>query len=183
MAATRFDVVGLKETLDVFQKLQNEIGDKEAKSKVLIPSVKEAMKPVLAMSKSLASKDTGTLINSLHITGRRPSRKDMRSKYVNPTDSVIAFVQTKPIPKKLKKEFQAMAQGLKGKEYKREKRKFYEGKNVVADARAMAQEFGTAKIPAQPFLRSSLESQAINVTNKLGQILKQKIEQYRSKKT
>lgn len=183
METTRFEIVGLKETLDVFQQLQNEIGDKEAKSKVLLPSVKEAMKPVLAMSKSLAPKDTGTLVNSLHITGRRPSRKDMRSKYINPTDSILAFVQTKPIPRKLKKEFQTMAQGLKGKEYQREKRKFYEGKNVVSDARAIAQEFGTAKMSAQPFMRTSLESQAQNVTKKLGEILKQKMEQYRSKKT
>ena len=47
--------------------------------------------------------------------------------------------------------------------------------------RSAANEFGTAKMAAQPFLRTSLESQAQAVSATLGQILKQKIEQYRSR--
>ena len=71
----KFEVEGLKETLEAFTQLQNEIGDKDAKSKVLIPAVRDAMKPVLAMAKAMAPKDTGLLERSLYITARRPSNQ------------------------------------------------------------------------------------------------------------
>lgn len=150
---TKFEMTGLKETLKVFEDLQSEIGDKKSRSKVLIPAVKEAMKPVLEMAKSLAPVDTGFLKQSLRITAKRPSNKDKKSKYVKSNDSVIAVVTTKSPPKNGNKTF---------------------------DMRAIAQEFGTANMPAQPFMRISLESQAGLVAQSLGEILKNKIEKYRS---
>jgi HK97 gp10 family phage protein len=176
-----FEVKGLKETLEVFEKLQAEIGDKEAKSKILIPSVKEAMRPVLAKAKADAPQDTGLLHNSLYITGRRPTKKDMKSKYMNPKDSVVAIVSTRPIPRRVKKALQAEHGHLKGAEYKRARKAFYEDQGYAYDARAIANEFGTAKMSAHPFMRSALESQAQSVATKLGEILRQKMEQYRSK--
>lgn len=177
----KFEVTGLKETLEVFNELQAEIGDKDAKSKVLIPAVRDAMKPVLAMAKATAPKDTGLLQNSLYITARRPSKKDMKSRYINPSDSVISLVSTRPIPKKLKREFQSSYGHLKGKAYTNERRKFYKEHGFSYDARAIANEFGTGKMSANPFMRSSLESQAQSVTALLGNILKLKIERFRSK--
>lgn len=171
--ATSFEITGLKETLQVFQDLENEIGDKKARSKVLIPSVKEAMKPVLAMAKGLSPKDTGLLERTLTIVGRRPSGKDKKSKYINKSDSVIAIVTTKPIPKKLKQQTVGMS--------RKEKQKFYESKNRLYDARAVANEFGTANMSAKPFMRISLESQAASVATKLGEILNKNILKYRSK--
>lgn len=180
-SSTKFEITGLANTLSVFKQLEAEIGDKQARSKVLIPAVKEAMKPVLAMAKSLAPKNTGALQDTLGIVARRPTNRDRKSKYITGKDSVIAIVTTKNIPKKLKKQFAAENKGLSGKELRSAKQKFYQSHNIPYDARAVANEFGTANMSANPFMRVSLESQASNVAEKLGQILKQKIEQYRGK--
>jgi HK97 gp10 family phage protein len=179
--SVKFAVNGLKETLDAFKEFQEQFGDKDGKSKVLIPAVKEAMKPVLAMSKALSPKDTGALDRSLYITARRPTRKDMKSKYVTTKDSVISLVSSRPIPKKLKQQFHAQYGTLKGSEYKKAKRKFYDEQGVMHDARAIANEFGTAKMSAQPFMRISLESQAQAVSAKLGDLIKQKMDAYKAK--
>lgn len=176
---TSFQITGMKDTLEVFQLLENEIGDKKARSKVLIPAVKEAMKPVLAMAKSIAPYDNSSdhagvhLRDTLTIVGRKPTRNDKKSKYINYSDTVIAIVTSKPIPKKLKTQTAGMN--------KKQRQVFYKSQNVLYDGRAMFQEFGTAKMAAQPFMRPALESQAMSVSTKLGEILKQKIEQYRSK--
>jgi HK97 gp10 family phage protein len=139
------------------------------------------MKPVLAMAKALSPKDTGALDRSLYITARRPTRKDMKSRYVTPKDSVISLVSSRPIPKKLKQEFHAKYGNLKGSEYKKAKRSFYSEAGVMHDARAIANEFGTAKMSAQPFMRTSLESQAQAVAARLGIIIKQKMDSYKAK--
>lgn len=180
-SVTKVKFTGLSETLEVFQQLADEIGDKKANSKVLIPAVKEALKPVLALAKSMAPHNKGTLQASLVIVARKPTSNDKKSRYITRTDTVIGLVTTKNIPRKLRKELAQATVGLKGKEYKQAKRKFYAGEDTLYDARAIAQEFGTAKMPAHPFLRSSLESQKETVVMALGSILKNKIEQYRSK--
>mgnify|MGYP003338519765 CR=1 FL=1 len=81
----------------------------------------------------------------------------------------------------LKNKFKASHGHLKGAEYKRARKAYFAEQGYLADGRAAANEFGTAKMAAQPFLRTSLESQAQAVSATLGQILKQKIEQYRSR--
>jgi len=179
--ATVFEIKGLKETLEVFEQLRNDIGDQKSTSKVLIPAVKEAMKPVLSMAKALSPKDTGTLDRSLYITARRPTVKDKQSRYVKYQDSVISLVSTKPIPKSLKNKFKVSHGHLKGAEFKKARKSFLTQQGYLADGRAAANEFGTAKMSAKPFLRISLESQAQSVSATLGQILKQKIEQYKAK--
>jgi HK97 gp10 family phage protein len=179
--SVKFAVNGLKETLDAFKEFQEQFGDKDAKSKVLIPAVRDAMKPVLAMAKSLSPKDTGALDRSLYITARRPTRKDMKSRYVTPKDSVISLVSSRPIPKKLKQQFHSEYGNLKGSEYKKAKRKFYGEQGIMHDARAIANEFGTGKMSAKPFMRISLESQAQMVAAQLGMILKQKMDSYKAK--
>jgi len=179
--SVKFAVNGLKETLSAFDEFREQFGDKDAKSKILIPAVREAMKPVLAMAKALSPKDTGALDRSLYITARRPSRKDMKSRYITPKDSVISLVSSRPIPKKLKQQFHSEYGSLKGSEYKKAKRKFYNEAGVMHDARAIANEFGTAKMSAKPFMRTSLESQAQAVAAKLGLIIKQKMDAYKAK--
>jgi hypothetical protein len=180
--ATTFEVKGLKETLEVFEQLRVDIGDKKATSKVLIPAVREAMKPVLAMAKALVPKgETHLLVDSLYITARRPSGKDKQSRYVKYQDSVISLVSTKPIPKSLKKKFKLAHSHLKGAEFQKAKKAYFAEQGYLPDGRAAANEFGTANMPGKPYLRVSLESQAQAVSEVLGQILKQKIEQYRSK--
>ena len=178
---TNFQVKGLSETLGVFEDLRNQIGDAKKSSALLVKTVKQAMLPVLAMAKGLVPKDTGLLDQSLSIVARRPTGKDMKSRYVLPSDSAIAMVTTKPIPKKLKTEFHSAFGNLKGKEYKRARNKFYQDAGSFYDARAIANEFGTAKMAAKPYLRVSLESQQQAVASSLGTILAQNIEKYKAK--
>ena len=138
----------------VFRELADEIGDKKANSKILIPAVREAMKPVLAKAIGEAPEDTGGLKRSLQIEARRPNRKDKRSKYIANTDTVISLVTTAP-GKKLAK------------------------LGIKSDARAIAQEFGTARNPAHPYLRAALESQSTSVVNNLAGILARRIDKYK----
>jgi hypothetical protein len=182
------DVTGIQETWNVFEKLRQEVGNKETNSKILIPAAKAAMLPVLTMAQSLVPRgETGMLAASLDIVARKPTNKDMRSNYVSRGDSAIAIVTTKPIPKKLKKEMFATVGHLwnagdkKNAEFNKARKAFYESKNVFYDARAVAMEFGTKNVAARPYMRVSLESQSQMVSQLLGMFLKQKIEQYRSK--
>lgn len=168
---TKFDVKGVEGTLIAFENLREQIGDSRKSSRILTNSVKEAMKPVLSMAKGLVAKDTGALYNSLGITSRRPTKKDMKSNYIKATDSAIALVSTKPIPAKLKKQFAAS-----GDFSAKSKRKFYKDAGSFYDGRAIANEFGTSKRPAKPYLRISLESQQTLVTDLLAMILNRNIE-------
>ena len=147
---------GIGEVDKALKALENEFGDKLARSKVLIPAVREALKPVLLQAKANAPKDSGDLTKSLIVEARRPNSRDRRSKYVTQTDTVIAAVTTAS-GKKLAK------MGIK------------------SDARAIAQEFGTANHPAQPYLRPALESNAQSTVTRLGEILARRIEQFRIK--
>lgn len=147
---------GIGEVDKALKALEAEFGDKMARSKVLVPAVREALKPVLAQAKANAPVDSGDLVKSLIIEARRPTRRDRRSKYVTQTDTVIAAVTTAS-GKKLAK------MGIK------------------SDARAIAQEFGTAHNPAQPYLRTALESNAQTTVNNLAGILARRIERFNTK--
>ena len=177
-------VTGLSEALAVFEELANEIGDKKATSKVLVPASREAMKPVLATARQLAPKDTGMLSRTLQIEARRPNKRDQRSKYASPTDAVIAVVTTKAFPKKKRQQFfadNATLYTLDKKAYKRKFREYAESIDFPYDARAVAQEFGSASNPMQPFMRPALETNATAVANKLGEIIGRRVEQFRAK--
>ena len=147
---------GVGDVQKIFRELADEIGDKKANSKILVPSVREAMKPVLAQARANAPVDTGGLKRSLQVEARRPTRKDKGSKYISATDTVISLVTTAS-GKKLAK------------------------MGINSDARAIAQEFGTARNGAQPFLRPALESQANQTAKRLGEILARRISKYRIK--
>jgi HK97 gp10 family phage protein len=156
MGGVTIKLEGIGPIADVLKEISNEIGDKKTQSKILVPAVREAMKPVLAMAKANAPKDTGALERSLIIEARRPTRRDKRSKYVTETDTVIAAVTTAS-GKKLAK------MGLE------------------SDARAIAQEFGSARNTAHPYLRPALESMAQSTVNTLSGILARRIQQFKAK--
>jgi HK97 gp10 family phage protein len=177
-----FRVEGIKETLDVFQQLADEIGDKKATSKFLVPAMKKAMAPVLTAARMLVPRDTGLLARNLIISAKRPSSKDKRSKYVSETDTVIAKVSTTPIAAKDRKQRKDLAKSLAGKNIKVNNKKFYESKGYFYDGRAIANEFGTSKRAAKPFLRPAMEGQSQTVVELLSIVLDQKIRQFRSKK-
>lgn len=176
-----FKIEGLKDVYAAFEQLADEIGDKKAQSKVLIPAAREAMLPVLNQSIANAPVDTGGLRLSLQVEARRPTKRDRRSKYITESDTVIATVTTAS-GKKLK----AMSEGkglLKARR-KLAKLGVNDAKNfmgIQSDARAMAQEFGTARNAAQPYLRPAIESQSQTVAKKVGEILGRRMNQYKAK--
>lgn len=179
-----FKIEGLKDVLFAFEELAEEIGDKKATSKFLIPTAREAMKPVLATAKMNAPNDTGELSRTLQIEARRPNNRDLRSKYIKQTDTVIAVVTTKAFPKKLKKQFYEANADLyesNRSEYKKKLKEQKASVGVLSDARAIAQEFGTARNGAKPYLRPALESQASETAKRLGEILGRRLNQYKAK--
>lgn len=178
MAGVRIQLTGLGDVATAFRNLADDIGDKSASSKVLIPAVREAMKPVLKAAQTFAPRDTGALALSLLIEARRPTKKDKRSKYVNNTDVAIAAVTTAS-----GKKLAAMSEG-KGllRSQKRLTKMGFDGskfKGAANDARAVSQEFSNASTPAHPYLRPAIESQAQLVVNNLAAILERRISKYR----
>lgn len=147
---------GLGDVVKVLKELEAEIGDKALKSKILVPAVREAMRPVLQAAIQNAPKDTGGLARSMRIEARRPNRKDRRSKYVFSNDTVIATVTTAP-------------------------GKVLAKRGIKSDARAIAQEFGTAKHAAKPYMRPALEANAQSVVDRLAKIILKRIEKFRKK--
>lgn len=145
---------GMGSVQAVFRELADEIGDKKANSKILVPAVREAMKPVLTKAIAEAPEDTGGLKRSLQVEARRPNRKDKRSKYIASSDTVISLVTTAS-GKKLAK------------------------LGIKSDARAMAQEFGTARNPKHSYLRVALESESQNTVKTLAEILARRIDKYK----
>lgn len=179
-----FKVEGLKEVLAAFEELAQEIGDKKATSRFLVPAVREAMQPVLASARANAPVDTGALNRTLMIEARRPTKRDKRSKYITQTDTAIAAVTTKAFPKKLKNAFYAENQNLYKTDRAAYRKKFKElakSINFPYDARAIAQEFGTSHNAAQPYLRPAIESQAPQTAKRLGEIIGRRLNQYKAK--
>ena len=175
---------GLGNVMEAFAELENEIGDKKAQGKVLIPAVREALQPVLEQARSMAPVDTGALSNTLIIEARRPTKRDRRSKYITQTDTVIGLITTKAFPKKIKASFYKENENLYQTNKKQFRKKFKEltkQLNFPYDARAIAQEFGSAHNPAHPYLRPALEAQAQTTVNRLSEILARRIEQFRAK--
>lgn len=176
---------GFKELELTLEELANEYGDKRVTSKILVPAVREAMQPVLQQARANAPVDTGGLVLSLQVEARRPTKRDKRSKYVTEKDTVIAAVTTAS-----GKKLQQMSEGkgllsarrrLAKLGYKEEAKKF---KGFTSDARAIAQEFGTAQYPDfKPYLRPALETNLETSLSRLRDALAKHIDKFKSKVT
>ena len=162
-----FEFKGFKELEQVFSEIQDDFGEKDQK-KILVSGVRQAMKPVLAMARMRAPVDTGALSQSLRIEARKPSSKDKRSRYYNPGQVAMALVTTAPGNVFAKKKW------LNKKSCNKEV-------GIKSDARANVQEFGSYKMAAHPYMRSSLESQSQAVTDNLGNNLGLALEKYKAK--
>jgi len=181
MPTVKWDIKGMDAAMRNFEDLSEAIGDKKATSKVLIPAMREAMKPVLMAAKEFAPKNTGALAEHLWIEARRPNKRDKKSLYVRPNDKTIAIVTTKAFPKKLKKKFNAEHKDLTPEQRSKAFKKFALSKNFPYDARAVAQEFGSARNPAHPYMRTALESNTSTVIEHLKRALGQRIDNYKMK--
>ena len=166
-------IVGAQELQDVLTELANDFGPKDAKG-ILVGAVRQAMKPALETAKFNAPVDTGALRESLRIEARKPSRKDRASKYIDEGDVVIATVTTAPGNILAKKKFYNFRESYKQK-------KNVKTTGIESDARAIAAEFGTANVAAQPFLRSALESNSNVIVNDLSGQIRSSIERYKAR--
>jgi HK97 gp10 family phage protein len=162
-----FEFKGFKELQEVFTEIQTDFGEKDQK-KILVSGVRQAMKPVLQMAKMRAPVDTGALSQSLRIEARKPSSKDKRSRYYNPGQVAMALVTTAPGNVLAKKKWKNQKTGKKEV-------------GIESDARANVQEFGSYKMAAHPYMRTSLESQSQQVTDNLGNNLGLALQKYRAK--
>ena len=162
-----FEFKGFKELEQVFSEIQDDFGEKDQK-KILVSGVRQAMKPVLAMARMRAPVDTGALSQSLRIEARKPSSKDKRSRYYNPGQVAMALVTTAPGNVLAKKKWLNKKSGTKEV-------------GIQSDARANVQEFGSYKMAAHPYMRSSLESQSQAVTDNLGNNLGLALQKYKAK--
>jgi HK97 gp10 family phage protein len=169
MMATTFSVgiVGAEELKQVMGELVKDFGPRDSKG-ILVAAVRQAMKPALEAAKANAPTDTGALRASLRIEARRPNRKDKASKYIDQGDVAIATVTTAPGKVLAKKSFKNLKTG------KRQR-------GIESDARAIAMEFGTAKVAPQPFLRSALESNSGVIVNDLSGQIRASIERYKAR--
>ena len=167
MAIVKIAFYGQQEFTEVLREMQNDFGIKDQK-KILSSAMRVAMKPVLSRAKSLVSSDTGALSASLRIEARKPTQKDKNSVYVNSTDTVIGTVTTASGKQLAKKTFKNLKTGKKQK-------------GIPSDARAYANEFGTHKMAAKPFLRPALESSSPEMLNLLTESLRTAILKYQAK--
>jgi HK97 gp10 family phage protein len=167
MAIVKIAFYGQPEFTEVLRQMQDDFGEKDQK-KILTSAMRLAMKPVLAKARNLVPKDTGALSASLRIEARKPTKRDRNSVYVSPTDTVIGTVTTASGKQLAKKTFKNIKTGKKQK-------------GIPSDARAYANEFGTAKMAGKPFLRPSLETSSSQMLDSLTQSLKTAILKYQAK--
>jgi hypothetical protein len=180
--AVTIKLEGIGEVDKALRQLEADFGQKESAKRVLVPAVRESLQPVLMQAIANAPKDTGGLALSLQVEARRPTARDRRSKYITQTDTVIGAITTASA-----KKLASMSEG-KGLLSARRKLKKLGFENadafmgVESDARAIAQEFGTAGKPRPGYLRPALEANAQSTVNRLAAILARRINEFRSKR-
>lgn len=177
-------VNGLVELAETFKQMQDDFGEKDANRVLQRAVLKSIKQTILPAAKMLAGehRKTGLLESSLIGMSKKPNGRDKRSQYVSPTDVIIGLVQTRPIPKRYKREINRLYGNLKGNDYKRHKRKYLEEKGFFYDARAIANEFGTAERAATPFLRPAISLAGASALNDLSITFAQELTRYKSKK-
>lgn len=167
--AIKFNVEfeGFKEFDVLAKQIAEDFGYKDA-ANIMVSAARLSMRSALVSAQSAAPVDTGGLRQSLQIEARKPRAKDRRSKYITENDVAIALITTAPGKKLAKKKYinQRTGSATVG---------------IKSDARATVMEFGSAETPAQPYLRSALESNARTITNDLGKSLATALEKYKAR--
>lgn len=106
----KFKTTGFKELNDVLIEMAEDLGYKKTARRVLVPAIKEALKPVMDRAKSLAPFDeknftTPHLRDSFRVEARIPNNRDARSIYHNPNDVAIGQVTVKTDKRAISQEF------------------------------------------------------------------------------
>lgn len=177
-----FKVQGLQELSETFSQMREDFGEKDSRKTLQSATLKAMKNDVLPTAEVLVPVKTGLLQSALVASAKKPTSKDKRSVYVSQTDVVIGLVQTRAIPKKLKKQINELYGGLSKVEYKKKRKQFLEERGHLFDARAIANEFGTANMSGKPFLRPALESKKEEVLNTLSSEFNKALRKYIDKK-
>ncbi len=148
---------GFDELEKVLIQLGEDFGYGNGTKKVLVPALKEAMRPCLTTmamfiregpySQGPQKPDHVHMLDTLRLNARMPNSKDKKSQYIDVDDVAMAMV------------------------------------SIRTDDRGMSQEFGNARVSAQPFMRRSLEFSASACIDQLEMALGKKITQYQAKQT
>ena len=170
MTKVTWRVDGIQELKQVLEEINNDFGPKDAKT-IMKRAVRESLKPALFMAKLLAPADTGGLRASLRIETRKPTKRDMRSKYIHPTDTVIGTITTAPGPVLARTKFHNLHNTKSN----------IKQVGIPSDARAVAMEFGTARVKAQPYLRPALETQSRAIVDDLADHLRTALNKYKAR--
>ena len=148
-----FKVEGFDELFKAMDELASEIG-KTKTDKIWKKALGYAFLPVLESARDAAPTDTGQLKEHVYMKVQKPSARDKASnKYQG--ESFMARVTVGP------KRIESVEHThivKKGKE-----KITYKNPPV-----ALAMEFGTAKVSAQPFMRPALENNVDRVISRLG---------------
>jgi HK97 gp10 family phage protein len=170
---------GGRELEEMLADMIEDFGEKDSK-RILQTAVRKSMQPVLQTAMSLVRKDSGALAASLRIEARKPTNKDKKSVYVNNTDIVIGKVTIAPPNVLAKRKFVNLNSSPANTSAFNKKPIKQVG--IKLDFRGIANEFGTAKLAAKPFLRPAMESGAPIVLNSLKDSLVSALQKYKSRK-
>lgn len=162
--AADFSVEGFRELFAAMETVKEEIG-KGKTDRIWREAMTAAFQPVLAAAKSSAPKDTGQLSNRIYMKVHRPNRSDKSSKYYEQGEIYMARVSVSPL-----RDDSTLHTILN-------KRGRFQ--NVWKNRKpvALSQEFGNARVPAQPFLRPALTKNQSEVLTILSDKLKLAIEE------
>lgn len=162
--ATEFTVEGFPELFAAMDELKDEIG-KSKTDRIWREAMKAAFQPVLEAAKRNAPKDTGELANRIYMKVHRPNRSDKQSKYYEQGETYMARISVSP----LRSDSQLHVILNKRGKFQNVWRK----RKPVA----ISQEFGNARVPAQPFMLPALRQNQNEVATILADKLKLAIEE------
>jgi HK97 gp10 family phage protein len=160
-------IQGFDELMKAMDELSQEI-TKGKTARIWKNSMRYAMQPVkdtAQMAIQAKSFDSGQLANSLYISVHKPAARDKQSgSYMGET--YMARVSIKAAREESEHRSTTFTT-KKGKSITKNYVTFHGSNKPVA----MALEFGTAKMGAEPFFRSALESNLQKVQERLGRYL------------
>ena len=160
----QFEVDGFAELFTALDDIKEEIG-KGKTDKIYRSALKSAMQPVLDAAKSAAPKNTGQMADHIYMKVHRPQKRDKSGKYYD-GEVYMARVSVSPVREDTQLHHIVNKRG--------KIQTVLRNKKPVA----LSQEFGNARTPSHPFLRTALESKATQVVDILGAILKINIEEF-----
>lgn len=168
MTNQQFKVDGFPELFAAMESIKEEIG-KGKTDRLWRDVLKAAFQPVLESAKANAPQDTGQLADRIYMKIHRPRKRDQQSKYWTPGEIYMARVSASPLRDDSKLHQVVNKRG--------KLQTVWRNKKPVA----LAQEFGNAHTPAQPFLRPALERNTSQVLTIMQNKLKSVIEEVANK--